>query len=145
MQPRSARIRAARPTDAAALAVLSTELGHALTEAQVRQRLRLLDDPERELIVVDAPDGLAGFIDIPVQRFVETDPFGEIGGLVVAKPHRGKGLGRALLVAATAWCRERDLEEMWMRANLFRVGAHGFYEAIGCRVVRDQRLYAYPL
>ena len=144
MQPWSARIRTARPTDAAALAVLSTELGYASTEAQVRQRLRLLDDPERELLVVDAPDGLAGFIDVHVQRLVETDPFGEIGGLVVAKPHRGKGLGRALLAAAAAWCRQRDLQEMWIRANLGRVGAHEFYEAIGCRVVKDQRVYAYP-
>ena len=145
MQPRSARIRAARPTDAAALAVLSTELGHALTEAQVRRRLRLLDDPERELIVVDAPDGLARFMDIPVRRFVQTDPFGEIEGLVVAKPHRGRGLGRALLVVAAAWCLERAVEEMWIRANLFRLGAHEFYGAIGCRVVRDLRMYAYPL
>jgi aminoglycoside 6'-N-acetyltransferase I len=145
MQPRSARIRASRPTDAAALAVLGTELGCALTEAQVRRRRRLLDDPEREFIVGDPPDGFARFIDIPVQRFVETDPFGEIEGLVVTKPHRGRGLGRALLVAAAAWCRERDLEEMWIRANLFRVGAHEFYEAIDRRVVRDQRVYAYPL
>lgn len=145
MQPWSARIRTARPNDAAALAILSTELDYPSTEAQVRARLRLLDDPERELIVADAADGLAGFIDIHVQRLVETDPFGEVGGLVVAGPHRGQGLGSALLVAAADWCRKRDLEEMWIRANLDRVGAHEFYGAIGCRVVKDQRVYAYPL
>ena len=30
-------------------------------------------------------------------------------------------------------------------ANLARVGPHEFYEAIGCRVVKDQRVYEYPL
>jgi GNAT superfamily N-acetyltransferase len=145
MQPWSAHIRSARPADAAALAVLSTELGYPSTEAQVRERLGLLDDPERELLVAGAGDGLAGFIDIHVQRLVEADPFGEVGGLVVAEPYRAEGLGRALLAAAAAWCRERGLAEMWIRANLARVGPHEFYDAVGCRIVKDQRVYAYPL
>jgi GNAT superfamily N-acetyltransferase len=145
MQPWSSRIRTARPADAAALAVLSSELGYPSTEAQVRKRLHLVEDPERDVLVADALDGLAGFVDIHVQRLVEADPFGEVGGLVVAESHRGQGLGGALLDAAAAWCRQRDLTEMWIRANLARVGPHAFYEAIGCRVVKDQRVYAYPL
>ena len=141
----SARIRTARPGDAAALATLSTELGYPSTEPQVRARLRLLDDPERQLFVADAPDGLAGFIDIHVQRLVEVEPFGEVGGLVVAEAVRAQGLGGALLAAAAAWCRERGLAAMWIRANRARVGPHEFYKAVGCRVVKDQRVYAYPL
>jgi GNAT superfamily N-acetyltransferase len=141
----STRIRTARPPDAAALAALCTELGYPSTEAQVADRLSLLDDPQHALLVADAADGLAGFIDVHVQRLVETDPFGEVGGLVVAELHRGQGLGRALLGAAAAWCRERDLADLWIRANLARVGPHEFYEATGCHVVKDQRVYAYPL
>ena len=99
----------------------------------MRERLCLLEDPERELLVADAPDGLAGFIDVHVQRVVESDPYGEVGGLVVAAPHRGAGLGAALLAAAAEWSRARGLERLWIRANLARVGPHEFYEAIGCR------------
>jgi GNAT superfamily N-acetyltransferase len=145
MQSWSARIRTARPADAAALAVLSTELGYPSTEAQVRARLHLLDDPEREILVADAPDGLGGFIDVHVQRVVEADPYGEVGGLVVAAPHRGAGLGAALLAAAAEWSRARGLGVLWIRANLARAGTHGFYEAVGCRTVKDQRVYEYPL
>ena len=145
MQEWSARIRPARPADAAALADLSTELGYPSTEAQVGDRLRLLDDPERTLLVADAPDGLAGFIDVHVQRVVEADPYGEVGGLVVAAPHRGTGLGAALLAAAADWSRARGLERMWIRANLAREGSHDFYAAVGCRTVKDQRVYEYPL
>ena len=142
----SDHIRGARPDDAIALAGLSTQLGYPSTEAQVRARLCLLEDPERELLVAHGPEGtLAGFIDVHVQRTVEEDPFGEVGGLVVAAPHRGAGLGAALLAAAAAWCLERGLERLWIRANLARVGPHEFYEAIGCRIVKDQRVYEYPL
>ena len=76
---------------------------------------------------------------------VEADPFGEVGSLVVAAPRRGAGLGFALLAAAADWSRARGLERLWIRANLARVGPHEFYEAIGCRAVKDQRVYEYPL
>ena len=141
----SDRIRGARPDDAPALAELSSLLGYPSTKRQVRERLSLLLDPERELLVADAPDGLAGFIDVHVQRVVEADAYGEVGGLVVAPAHRGEGLGGALLAAAADWSRARGLERLWIRANLARVGPHEFYEAIGCAVVKDQRVYAYPL
>ncbi len=145
MQQWSDHIRDARAADAPALADLSTQLGYPSTEAQVRERLCLLDDPERTILVADGPDGIAGFIDVHVQRLVEADPFGEVGGLVVAAPHRGAGLGAALLAAAAEWSRARGLERLWIRANLARVGPHEFYEAIGCRIVKDQRVYEYPL
>ncbi|HEY5169705.1 MAG TPA: GNAT family N-acetyltransferase, partial [Thermoleophilia bacterium] len=79
MQQWSDHIRGARPDDAPALADLSTQLGYPSTEAQVRERLRLLEDPERELLVAAAAHGLAGFIDVHVQRVVESDPYGEVG------------------------------------------------------------------
>ena len=145
MQQWSDHIRGARPDDAPALADLSTQLGYPSTEAQVRERLRLLEDPERELLVAVAAHGLAGFIDVHVQRVVESDPYGEVGGLVVGAPYRGAGLGAALLAAAADWSRARDLERLWIRADLARVGPHEFYEAVGCRTVKDQRVYEYPL
>jgi GNAT superfamily N-acetyltransferase len=80
-----------------------------------------------------------------VQRVIESEPYGEVGGLVVADGHRGSGLGAALLAAAANWSRARGLERLWIRANLARVGPHEFYEAVGCRIVKDQRVYEYPL
>ncbi len=141
----SGHIRDARAADAPSLADLSTQLGYPSTEAQVRERLCLLCDPERTILVADGPDGIVGFIDVHVQRVVESEPYGEVGGLVVAAPHRGAGLGAALLAAAAGWSRAHGLGRLWIRANLARVGPHEFYEAIGCRVVKDQRVYEYPL
>jgi GNAT superfamily N-acetyltransferase len=95
--------------------------------------------------VAEAGGGLAGFIDVHVQRVVESDPFAEVGGLVVMAGHRGEGLGAALVAAAGDWGRERGLTVMWIRANLARAGVHDFYPALGCRTVKDQRVYEYRL
>jgi GNAT superfamily N-acetyltransferase len=145
MQP-THRVRVARPADAAALAGLSTQLGYPSGEAQVRERLMLLDDPERTLLVAESGGMVTGFIDVHVQRTVEEDPYGEVGGLAVADGHRSSGVGRVLLEAAAAWSRERGLARLWIRANLARgVAAHGFYEHVGCRTVKYQRVYEFPL
>jgi GNAT superfamily N-acetyltransferase len=138
-------VRTAAATDAEALAGLCDELGYPSTVAEVRERLCLLDDPERTLLVAEAGDALAGFVDVHVQRVVEADPYAEVGGLVVNAGYRGHGLGTALLTAAGEWARERDLTIMWIRANLARQGVHDFYPAVGCRHVKDQRVYEYPL
>jgi len=139
------QIRTAVAADAAALAALSDALGYPSTVEQVRARLILLDDPERTILVAQTGGSVAGFIDVHLQRVVESEPYGEVGGLVVGAAHRGTGVGAALLEAAAAWSRERGLERLWIRANLARVGPHEFYAAIGCRTVKDQRVYEYPL
>jgi GNAT superfamily N-acetyltransferase len=139
-------IRVARLTDAADLATLCGQLGYPSGEGQVRDRLCLLDDPERTLLVAAPAHGLAGYIDVHVQRTIEEDAYAEVGGLVVAAEHRGSGAGAALLEAAAAWSRERGLAHLWIRANLARgAAAHGFYVRVGCRTVKDQRVYEYPL
>ena len=139
------QIRTAGEADAEALAALSGELGYPSTPEQVRSRLCLLGDPERTVLIALAGGAVAGFIDVHVQRVVESEPYAEVGGLVVGASHRGKGAGVALLAAAAAWSRGRGLECLWIRANLARVGPHEFYEAVGCRTVKDQRVYEYPL
>jgi GNAT superfamily N-acetyltransferase len=140
-----ALVRAASAADAEALADLCGELGYPSTSGQVRDRLCLLDDPERTLLVVDVEGCVAGFIDVHVQRVVEADPYAEVGGLVIRAEHRGAGLGAALLAAAAEWSRGRGLAVMWIRANLAREGVHAFYPAAGCHSVKDQRVYEYPL
>ena len=145
MSDSRAHIRPASPADAEALAALCGELGYPSTIEQVRDRLRLLEDPERALLVAESEGDMAGFIDVHVQRVVEEDPYAEIGGLVVKAEHRGEGLGTALLAAAAEWGRGRSLAVMWIRANLARDGVHDFYPAVGCRRVKDQRVYEYPL
>ena len=146
MDPWAEHIRVARLSDAPDLATLCDQLGYPSGEARVRERLCLLDDPERTLLVAATAAGLVGFIDVHVQRTIEEDAYGEVGGLVVAAEQRGSGVGAALLEAAAAWARERGLAHLWIRANLARgPAAHGFYARAGCTTIKDERVYEYPL
>jgi GNAT superfamily N-acetyltransferase len=139
------QIRAAEEADAAALAALSGELGYPSTTEQVMSRLRLLQAHERTILVAQAGNEVAGFIDVHVQRVVESEPYGEVGGLVVGAAYRRSGVGAALFEAAADWSRQRGLPRVVIRVGSERRGAHEFYPAIGCRVAKDQRVYEYPL
>ena len=139
------QIRTAGEADAEALAALSGELGYPSTPEQVLSRLCLLRDPERTILVAQAGGVVAGFIDVHVQRVVESEPYAEVGGLVVGAAHRRKGVGAALLEAAAAWARASNLRRVVIRAGSERRGAHDFYPAVGCRVLKHQHVYEYPL
>lgn len=135
------RIRPATLADAAALADLATQLGYPSDEERVRSRLSLLDDLERTVLIAATPAGITGFIDVHLQRVVEDDPYAEVGGLAVRDDARGAGIGTALVEAAADWGRAHGVAVLWIRANLAREGVHEFYPAIGCRRVKDQRVY----
>jgi GNAT superfamily N-acetyltransferase len=51
--------------------------------------------------------------------------------LVVTSGERSKGVGRALLAAASAWARERGCTHLELDSGLARADAHRFYEANG--------------
>ncbi len=139
-------IRPATADDAGQLAVLCGELGYPSTESDVRARWTFAGDAEHAiLLAVDESGSATGFVDVHARRLLVADAHAEVGGLVVADGRRGTGVGAALLAAAADWARARRLPRLWIRANLAREGAHDFYAAVGCRVVKDQRVYEYPL
>ena len=142
-----------RPSSARRVAADAEALAAPLRRARLpvhdgagpRSGCRLLDDPERTLLVAVAAGRLAGFVDVHVQRVVEADPYAEVGGLVVAAGHRGEGLGAALLAAAADWGRSAASRSCGSAPTSPAQGAHDFYPAVGCRPVKDQRVYEYPL
>ena len=110
-------------------AVFVDEQGIALAED-----IDGLDDVATQLIATDAgtPIGTA--------RLLEKGSTGKIGRLAVLKPHRGKGIGAAIIRAA--------LKELSARAHIreARLGAQidaiAFYEALGFSPVGDPFLDA---
>jgi len=84
---------------------------------------------------------LAGYV-IPVRG----EHGAEIGDLAVRKPWRGRGVGRALLLAAFATLRDRGSEVVRLYVDAQNVtGAVRVYEAAGMHVARRFDVLAKPL
>ena len=76
-----------------------------------------------------------------VYRVLESDPMVEIGGLVVDRQARNRGIGRALLTAVEDWAISREIEVVSLRSNSLRIEAHAVYHRFGYTVPKTQLVF----
>jgi GNAT superfamily N-acetyltransferase len=146
METGPARIRPGRAGDAAALARLCSELGYPSAEAQMVERLRLLEATDHGLFVAEGADGdLRGVIDVHTRVVLEEDPFAELIALVVTGEAQGEGIGSSLVAEAVRWARARSLPRMWVRVSLWREATPRFYESLGFTLRKQQRVFELAL
>ena len=130
-------IRRAIPSDSAALAALSTQLGYPTQPAEAAERL----GNDGAVLVAEDDGAILGWIHVCGIRFFQSPPFAEIGGLVVDEAARGKGIGRLLVEAAVRWAAEQGYGKVRVRSNVVREDAHRFYEREGFRRVKTQAVF----
>ena len=125
----SARIRPAVLDDAAAIAVLLTELGYPTDAGSMRRRLEaLFVEPEHASFVADGPNGVVGVAGVRLERGFELDgQYARLLVLVVGEGHRDRGVGAQLLAAVEAWAVERRASLVTLTSASRRVDAHRFY------------------
>ena len=126
-------IRAATGDDAASIAPLLTSLGYPAAPADVRRRLdRLLADAAvRCLVATDGPNTI-GFATLHILRIAHADdPVGMITALVVDPRARGRGAGRALVLALEDFARLHRCPRVLVTSAEHRADAHAFYLRLG--------------
>jgi GNAT superfamily N-acetyltransferase len=145
--PAEVTIRAASREDAQALGPLCEQLGYPSAPADVARRLeRILADPLQAVYLAETSGRqVVGWIHIFAHVTVESDPCAELGGLVVADGHRSRGVGERLLAQAEEWARGRGYGRMTVRSNVLRTRAHRFYERLGYRSHKSQRVFTKEL
>ena len=139
----SMTIRKALISDAPAIAKLSCQLGYPTTTSQASLRLaNLYNKKDQTVLVADLePQIVVGWIHIFGTQRVETDPFAEIGGLVVDEAYRNHGVGKQLLEAACLWAEDHGFRTVRVRSNIIRSDAHRFYQREGFQIAKTQVIF----
>ena len=128
-------IRAARTSDAAALARLMCELGYETTTAEMSSRLETITgDPRYRTWVAVAKGRVEGMIGTFARpSFEHNDLSGRILALVVASTARRRGIGQRLIAAAENDFARRNIRRVAVDTRFEREQAHQFYETLGYR------------
>jgi GNAT superfamily N-acetyltransferase len=132
--------------DADAITELTQQLGYDVAASALAPRLtRILSRSDQQLFVAEVDGTLAGWIHAIVAEYLEADVFLVIGGLVVDRRHRRRGIGRVLIEHAEAWGLQRGCRLVRVWSSVARRGAHRFYEGLGYVKVKTQHSFAKPL
>lgn len=136
------KTRPALAADAAAIGELSAQLGYPSTPQQVQTRLeRFNPDDEAAFVAEDQPGKVIGWIHVFTARHLQSEPFAELGGLVVDQDYRGKGVGTALMNAAEDWAKRRGFTMLRLRSRSTRTDAHRLYDRQGYSRVKSQIVF----
>ncbi len=139
-------VRRASLDDAAAIAALAGQLGYPATTAEAARRLREVgSNPEHAVLVAEGGVGVVGWIHVRISHLLLADTPAEIAGLVIDERERGRGIGRLLMAHAEDWAAEHGCRSVRLRSNVIRDRAHSFYERLGYRVTKSQRVFAKDL
>ena len=140
-------LRPARPSDAAAVAALATQLGYPSRPEEAERRLQALAERSAQVVLVaETDDGaVVAWCHVGGKLSVETEPFAEILGLVVDESRRGQGIGETLVEAAAGWAARNGYKTIRVRSNVVRERTHRFYERLGFARVKTQVAFSRAL
>ncbi|MDR0264120.1 MAG: GNAT family N-acetyltransferase [Sphingobacterium sp.] len=62
-------------------------------------------------------------------------------GLVFDNQYRGQGLGRLLTKEATDWASSFGCCRLRVRCNVIRTESHKFYESLGFKLKKEQKVF----
>jgi GNAT superfamily N-acetyltransferase len=126
-------------SDAAAVGDLTGQLGYDVEASELGERLsRILERPDQRFLIAELEGRPVGWVHAAIWEYIETEAFVVIGGLVVDRSHRGRGIGGILMQRAEAWAVEQGCSIVRLWSSSMRTDAHRFYERLGYRHVKTQ-------
>lgn len=132
-------IKPAKEADLPYIKLLLLELVDAMDNTEgfdIEQAIEnchsLLNDPAYHLLVVKDMDTVMGFVNFTTRKtLLHPGLSGLIDELIVSSVHRGKGIGKKLLLAAIEKCRELGCCEVEVSTEKSNSRAREFYRKNG--------------
>ena len=135
-------VRQISEEDTAAIKFLCEQLGYMQTTGQTRTNIiEVLGNNNHNAFVAIQSGEVIGWIGVSKVYQIESGSCCEIRGLVVDESKRNKGVGKMLIERAKQWAKEKRNTSLRLRCNLKRTEAHVFYEHIGFKEVKEQKVF----
>jgi N-acetylglutamate synthase-like GNAT family acetyltransferase len=136
-------IRDAKIEDIPIIARLSGDLGYSNDQEIVHQRfLKIASDSNHAIFVAETDSGeVVGWLHVMPRILLLSRPLAEIGGVIVLKNYRRKGVGQRLMKHGESWAKKRNYEGLVVRSDTKRPESHYFYPQIGYELLKDQKVY----
>jgi GNAT superfamily N-acetyltransferase len=132
-------IRTITEKDAESVAKLSTQLGYESNIEQTLFRIRRINSSNENCAYVAIFENkVVGWIHGFYTLRIESDPFVEIGGLVVDAAYRNLKIGKQLIERIKLWTEQHQVKKLKVRCNTKRTESHQFYERIGFKENKRQ-------
>ena len=134
------------PRDAPEVTILIEELGYQRDQNEVAQWIaEMLTSTERQIAFVACLDErVIGWIEVSIERRLQSQPFALIGGLVVKDGCRDRKIGLLLCERAEAWTWERGLNTLRVTSRSTRTDAHRFYLKNGYTLTKTSQIFEKP-
>lgn len=133
-------IRKIQEGDAPRIAELNQELGYETSPLIVERQLRtILAEKNHYAYVAIIGDQIVGYIHGFISIRLTTEPFAEIGGLIIEERFRKNGIGRKLVGHMEQDI--NDVEKLRVRCNVKRSSAHEFYLALNYEENKEQKVF----
>ncbi len=134
------QIREISEKDAEGVAKLSTQLGYDSDIRQTSARIKLIaSNSNTNCAFVALIEGkVAGWIHGFYTLRIESDPFVEIGGLIVDETYRNLKIGKQLIEHVNFWAKKHEVKKLKVRCNTKRTESHKFYERVGFKENKRQ-------
>lgn len=132
-------VREARLEDSVRINAVSRYLGYKeQSNEMARDKLSQILSSKTDNVYVAEHNGVVvGWLHLFLSLRLASPDFYEIGGLVVSPEYRRQGIGQALV----AHVADRHNGKVRVRCNDKRVETHEFYEAIGFKGIKVQRIF----
>ncbi|EJF11889.1 GNAT family N-acetyltransferase [Pontibacter sp. BAB1700] len=142
----SITIRKIAPADAGALASLSQQFGYNVSAEEMEQRIgQVLARKEHCGFVAIKADQIVGWIHGFHTFRLESEPFVEIGGLVVDQNFRRQGIGQQLVHKVNEWAADQSVGRLRVRCHTARTDTHVFYQKTGFTESKEQKVFDMPV
>jgi GNAT superfamily N-acetyltransferase len=103
-------IRQVKTENAGEVARLSEQLGYPCSPEQMRCRIEQMIESQQDkvFVAVFEDDLVVGWIYVFTVMRLESEPFAEIGGIVVDSEYRNRGIDKKLLKQAEGWAAQKN-------------------------------------